>query len=99
MRFEILTNKTWTEFYSDMGSRLRINLDDPLPQIAYRLHYGGMCSNYSPLDLEVDWCLAMMEVCRRRQDNLEVEIDILKLKKRVRIQLIYYFKVTNSHFG
>lgn len=96
MGFEILTNTTWADFHSDISSRLRTNLDAPPAQLAYRLHYDGAYSNHSPLGLDLDWYIAMMNVCRRTQDGFRVEIDILKLKTRVRISINYDFNNTDT---
>lgn len=93
MGFEILTNTTWAGFHSDISSRLRTNLD---ARLAYRLHYDGAFSNYSPLGLDLDWCIAMMKVCRRRQDGFQVEIEVLKLKTRVRISINCDFNDTDT---
>lgn len=96
MDFEIRTNMTWADFHSNISSRLRSSLDAPPVQLAYRLHYNGVYSNHSPLGLDLDWCIAMMRVCRRRQDGFQVEINVLKLKTQVRILTIDDFDTTNT---
>lgn len=96
MGFEILTNTTWANFHSDISSRLHSSLDVPPAQLAYRLHYDGVYSNYSPLSLDLDWSIAMMKVCRRKQDGFQVEINVLKLKTRVRKSIIDDFDTTNT---
>lgn len=80
MSFETLTNQTWAKFYLDICQRFD---DTPTVQFAYRFFIDGTYSNYSQLDMDLDWCLAMLRVCRKKQENLEVEIDILKLRKPV----------------
>lgn len=83
--FEILTNKSWDDFYSEICTHLYTTSDGPPTgtQLAYRLCDDGIYSNYSPLIMELDWCLAMMKVCRKKGDSSNVEINILKLKKPV----------------
>lgn len=85
MCFEILTNKAWDDFYSEICSHLYTTSDEPPTgtQLAYRLCDDGIYSNYSPLIMELDWCLAMMKVCRKKQNSFGVEIDILKIRKPV----------------
>lgn len=93
MSFELLTNKTWGVFQSDICGRLHVALDESLVQFAYRLREDEIYSGYYPLGMDLDWCLAMMSVCRGKKDNLQVEIDILKLRKPVSIllDLIYQY--------
>lgn len=72
---------TWAKFYSEICGRLGANPDQA--QLEYRIISSGMYSSNSPLDMELEWSLAMMSVCRGRQENHQVEIEILELIKSV----------------
>lgn len=72
---------TWPKFYSEICGRLRVNPDQA--QLEYRIISSGMYSSNSPLDMELEWSLAMMSVCRGCQENQQIEIEILELIKPV----------------
>lgn len=79
--FEILTNITWAKFHSEICGRLGV--DPGQSQLEYRILSDGLYSDYFPLDMELEWSLAMRSVSRGCQRDYEVEIQILMLRKPV----------------
>lgn len=96
--FEILTNITWAKFHSEICGRLGV--DPGQSHLEYRIFSAGLYSDYSPLDMELEWSLAMRSISWGCQRGHEVEIQILKLRKPVSYHLwLIWCIITNyAHY-
>lgn len=77
LRFEILTNESYASICG------RIQVDPELIQLEYRTLTAGVYSGFSPLRMELDWCHAMMHICRISEEYGKIGIDILNITEPV----------------
>jgi hypothetical protein len=90
-------------FRSDVCSHLQAN--PAVDQFAFRYFQGGICSNHSLLETELEWHPAIMEAGRVGQGGFRFNIDIEWLNEQagdhldVRDYLVGSYKGANNFWG